>query len=182
MRRHACAKGSDSNEASSGPMASPRRSRSFRTACAIVRMELPRGEECAGYTKGCNQNPEQMHKGDPITPEALAAELDRICESPAFRHSLRHQQFLRHLVACKLAGQLAALREIALGIDFFGRSASTYDPKTDAVVRVEAGRLRQRLDRYYHGEGIDAPFEISLDKGSYLPIFRVRAPAAVTIG
>ena len=92
-----------------------------------------------------------MHTGDPITPEALAAELDRICESPAFRHSLRHQQFLRHLIACKLGGQLAALREIALGIDFFGRAASTYDPKTDAVVRIEAGRLRQRLDRYYHG-------------------------------
>jgi len=123
-----------------------------------------------------------MHTGDPITPEALAAELDRICESPAFRHSLRHQQFLRHLIARKLGGQLAALREIALGIDFFGRAASTYDPKTDAVVRIEAGRLRQRLDRYYHGEGIDAPFEISLDKGSYLPQFRVRAPAAVTIG
>lgn len=123
-----------------------------------------------------------MHAGDPITPEMLAAELNRICESPAFRHSLRHQQFLRHLIACKLEGQLAALREIALGIDFFGRAASTYDPKSDAVVRIEAGRLRQRLDRYYHGEGIDAPFEISLDKGSYLPQFRVRAPAAVTIG
>src|SRR5215470_1193776 len=123
-----------------------------------------------------------MHAGDPIKAEALAAELDRICESPAFRHSLRHQQFLRHLVACKAAGRLANLREIALGIDFFGRSASTYDPKTDGVVRVEAGRLRQRLDRYYHGEGIDAPFEIYLDKGSYLPQFRVRAAAAVTIG
>jgi tetratricopeptide (TPR) repeat protein len=123
-----------------------------------------------------------MRARDPVLPETLAAELDRICESPAFRHSLRHQQFLRHLVACKLAGRFAALREMALGIDFFGRRASTYDPKTDAVVRIEAGRLRQRLDRYYHGEGIDAPFEISLDKGSYLPTFRVRAPAAVTIG
>ena len=123
-----------------------------------------------------------MRAGDPITAEALAAELDRICESPAFRHSRRHQQFLRHLLACKAEGRLGALREIALGIDFFGRSASTYDPKTDGIVRVEAGRLRQRLDRYYHGEGIDAPFEISLDKGSYLPLLRTRASAAVTIG
>jgi serine/threonine-protein kinase len=71
---------------------------------------------------------------------------------------------------------------MALGIDFFGRPASTYDPKLDAVVRIEAGRLRQRLDRYYHGEGIDAPFEITLDKGSYLPTFRPRAAAAVKIG
>src|SRR5205823_2766573 len=131
---------------------------------------------------GCNGLPGRMRAGDPITAEALAAELDRMCESQAFRHSRRHQQFLRHLIACKVEGRLGALREIALGIDFFSRSASTYDPKADGIVRVEAGRLRQRLDRYYHGEGIDAPFEISLDKGSYLPLLRMRAPAAVTIG
>lgn len=123
-----------------------------------------------------------MHAEDEITREALAAELDRICESLAFRHSHRHQQFLRYLIECKLGGRLAALREIALGIDFFRRPASTYDPKADAVVRVEAGRLRQRLDRYYHGEGTAAPFEISLDKGSYVPAFRLRAPAAVASG
>ena len=123
-----------------------------------------------------------MHAEDGITREALAAELDRICESLAFRHSHRHQKFLRYLIECKLAGRLAELREIALGIDFFHRPPSTYDPKADAVVRVEAGRLRQRLDRYYHGEGTAAPFEISLDKGSYMPVFRVRAPAAVASG
>ena len=123
-----------------------------------------------------------MRDGDHITRETLAAELDRICESPAFRHSLRHQQFLRHLLACKEAGRFAALREIALGIDFFHRPPGTYDPKSDPVVRVEAGRLRQRLDRYYHGAGAAAPFEILLDKGSYVPVLRVRAAAAVAIG
>jgi tetratricopeptide (TPR) repeat protein len=123
-----------------------------------------------------------MRAEDHVTREMIAAELDRICESPAFRHSLRHQQLLRHLIECKTAGRLAALREMALGIDFFHRAASTYDPKQDPVVRVEVGRLRQRLDRYYHGEGTAAPFEILLDKGSYLPVFRLRAPAAVHIG
>jgi serine/threonine-protein kinase len=123
-----------------------------------------------------------MHAEDNIPRELLAAELDRICESLAFRHSHRQQQFLRYLIDRKLAGQLAALREIAIGIDFFRRPASTYDPKLDAVVRVEAGRLRQRLDRYYHGEGAAAPLEISLDKGGYVPVIRVRAPAAVASG
>ncbi|HEX6793356.1 MAG TPA: tetratricopeptide repeat protein [Casimicrobiaceae bacterium] len=121
-------------------------------------------------------------RDDHITTELLAAELDRICESVAFRHSLRHQRFLRHLLDCKAAGRFGALREIALGIDFFRRPASTYDPKSDPVVRVEARRLRQRLDRYYHGEGAPAPFEILLDKGSYVPVLRVRAEAAVAIG
>jgi serine/threonine-protein kinase len=123
-----------------------------------------------------------MHAEENITRELLAAELDRICGSFAFRHSHRQQQFLRYLIECKLAGRLTALREIALGIDFFHRSASSYDPKVDAVVRVEAGRLRQRLDRYYHGEGAVAPIEILLDKGSYVPVLRVRAPAAVASG
>jgi tetratricopeptide (TPR) repeat protein len=123
-----------------------------------------------------------MRADNDITPAAIAAELGRISESSAFRHSHRHQQFLRYLIQCKLDGRLAALREIAIGIDFFHRPASTYDPKTDAIVRVEAGRLRQRLDRYYQGEGVAAPFEISLDKGSYLPAFRVRAAAAMASG
>lgn len=123
-----------------------------------------------------------MHAEERVSPEAVAAELARICESAAFRHSHRHQQFLRHLVDRKLAGDASALREIALGIEFFHRPASTYDPKADAVVRVEAARLRQRLDRYYRGEGSAAPLEIYLDKGSYLPAFRVRAQAAVASG
>jgi len=120
-----------------------------------------------------------MHTEADITPASVAAEVRRICESSAFRHSHRHRQFLGYLVDCKLSGRLTALREIALGIEFFHRPPGTYDPKTDAVVRVEAGRLRQRLDRYYEGEGAAAAFEIHLDKGSYLPVFRVRAPAAV---
>ena len=123
-----------------------------------------------------------MHAEENITRELLAAELDRICESFAFRHSHRQQRFLRYLIDCKLAGRLTALREIAIGIDFFRRPANSYDPKVDAVVRVEAGRLRQRLDRYYHGEGAAAPIEISLDKGSYIPVLRVRAAAAVASG
>jgi tetratricopeptide (TPR) repeat protein len=47
---------------------------------------------------------------------------------------------------------------------------------------VEAGRLRQRLHRYYLGEGSAATLEIALDKGSYVPTVRLRAPAAVQIG
>jgi len=119
-----------------------------------------------------------MAPEDGITQEALSSELMRICESAAFRHSHQHQQFLRYLIDCKLSRRLTALREIALGIEFFRRPANTYDPKVDAVVRVEAGRLRQRLDRYYQSEGAAAPFEIWLEKGSYLPKFRLRAPAA----
>src|SRR5438067_1012948 len=154
----------------------------FRTTSGIVRIRHEVVKGSRGIQRVATAPGKSMQARDPITPEALAAELDRICESPAFRHSLRHQQLLRHLIACKVAGRIADLREFALGIDFFRRPASTYDPKIDAVVRVEAGRLRHRLDRYYLGEGIAARVEISLDKGSYVPTIRARASAAVHIG
>ncbi|HEX8739454.1 MAG TPA: tetratricopeptide repeat protein [Casimicrobiaceae bacterium] len=123
-----------------------------------------------------------MHAEDDIAPTVLAEELDRICASLAFRHSHRHQRFLRHLIDCKLHHRLSALREVALGVEFFRRPPGSYDPKVDAVVRVEAGRLRRRLDRYYHGEGTAAPFEVILDRGSYLPSLRRRTVPAIATG
>ena len=116
-----------------------------------------------------------------IPAEAFAEELGRLCESRAFRHSLRQQRFLKHLLERKAAGDLGALTAAALAIDFFRKSASSYDPKTDAVVRIEAGRLRQRLERYYAEEGQTAVWEISLDRGSYLPRLRRRDDLALDL-
>lgn len=113
--------------------------------------------------------------------EAFAEELERLCESRAFRHSLRQQRFLKHLLERKAAGDLGALKEAALAIDFFHKHAASYDPKTDAVVRIEAGRLRLRLERYYAEEGHAAAWEISLDRGSYLPRLRRRDDLALDL-
>jgi hypothetical protein len=42
-----------------------------------------------------------------------------------------------------------------------------YDPRLDAIVRVEAGRLRTKLDEYYNGEGAASPIRSNLNKGGY---------------
>ncbi len=42
-------------------------------------------------------------------------------------------------------------------------------------MRVEAGRLRRRLSEYYREAGAEDPLEISLPKGSYVPVFKLRA-------
>src|SRR5262249_22553987 len=47
-----------------------------------------------------------------------------------------------------------------------------YNPKHDAIVRTEAGRLRARLTEYYVGEGKDDELVIELPKGGYIPRFR----------
>ena len=43
--------------------------------------------------------------------------------------------------------------------------------QTDPIVRVEAGRLRSRLNTYYQNEGKADPMLISLPKGGYVPEF-----------
>ena len=65
-----------------------------------------------------------------------------------------------------------------------GRDA-TFDPQNDPVVRMEAGKLRRRLERYYLGAGRGDPVRIEIPKGGYAPTFtyhpgteRVDTPSA----
>jgi len=108
--------------------------------------------------------------------KAMADELDAICASGAFRHSPQQQRLLRHLVARLGAGDIGSLREIPLAIEVFRRPAAQFDPRKDPIVRVEAGRLRERLARYYALEGEHAVIEIVVPIGSYVPLVRQRPP------
>jgi serine/threonine-protein kinase len=56
-------------------------------------------------------------------------------------------------------------------MEVFDRT-SKYDPNVDAIVRVEARRLRAKLKEYYNGPGRNDPVLIELRPGSYVPLFR----------
>ena len=58
------------------------------------------------------------------------------------------------------------MNQFVVGVDVFDRDAS-FDPVTDSIVRVDAGRLRSKLTEYYAGIGSDDPIVISLPKGGY---------------
>src|SRR5262249_46659523 len=62
------------------------------------------------------------------------------------------------------------LKEYVIATEVFGRDSS-YDPRVDSVVRVQAGRLRSKLLEYYATEGKDDKVIIDLPKGHYTPIF-----------
>lgn len=109
-----------------------------------------------------------------ISPALIESELARITRSLSFQPSRRHQQLLRHLVQQAVAGNFGALKEQVLAIEVFSRATDTFDSARDTIVRVEARRLRQRLARYYGGEGSDAALEIRLPVGSYVPTLRRR--------
>jgi hypothetical protein len=98
-------------------------------------------------------------------------ELTRVLASQEFRSSHRSQDFLRYVVENTLHGKADTLKERTIGIDVYGRSAD-YDPADDATVRVKAGEVRKRLDRYYSSEGRTAKLRIELPAGTYVPEFR----------
>ena len=45
-----------------------------------------------------------------------------------------------------------------------------YDPRVDSIVRMEASRLRSRLQEYYANGGVADPVVIALPKGGYSPV------------
>src|ERR1700690_1165002 len=102
---------------------------------------------------------------------AVRNQLARVLASHEFRSSRRSQEFLRYVVENTLAGRSDTLKERTIGIDVFARPAS-YDPSDDATVRVKAGEVRKRLDRYYATEGHGDSLHIDLPAGTYIPEFR----------
>lgn len=100
-------------------------------------------------------------------------QLQRILGSSTFADAERGSRFLRFVVEAALEGRTGEIKESVIGVEVLGRSPS-FDPKTDPIVRVEAGRLRARLSAYYDGEGKGELVLISLPKGRYVPEFTER--------
>ncbi|WP_188516416.1 hypothetical protein [Alsobacter metallidurans] len=99
--------------------------------------------------------------------------MEKICGSSDFRRSKRLTRFLRYIVCEKLEGSDARLKAYSIALAVFDRPAS-FDGQIDPVVRIEAGRLRRALERYYHSAGKDDPIVISVPRGGYVPAFQKR--------
>lgn len=100
---------------------------------------------------------------------AVEAHLGKVLSSSGFAKSDRLSRFLRFTVEAKLNGQETQIKESVLGREVFDR-ATDYDPRTDPIVRVEARRLRDRLDAYYTTTGLGDNLRIEFPKGSYVPV------------
>jgi hypothetical protein len=115
--------------------------------------------------------------------DEIRRELARVVGSAPMRGSLRLTHFLTFVVEATLAGRGDRIKAYTVAVEALGRG-SNFDPQSDPIVRVEAGRLRGALARYYAGAGCDDPLWIDLPRGSYVPTFRWRgvnrpqAPAA----
>src|SRR3954462_4105172 len=110
---------------------------------------------------------------DPTSRE----QLDRVLASRPFRQVDRLRRFLSFVVAETLAGRGDQLKEYVIGVQVFDKDSS-FDPRADPIVRVQARRLRARLVRSYREEGGADAIVVELPKGGYTPVFKTREATA----
>jgi Tol biopolymer transport system component len=120
---------------------------------------------------------------EPLSPQAILTHLEQVLASKTFSGARRQQRLLRYLVEKTVAGIGESLKEYSLGLEVFDRGQD-FDPRLDPIVRVEASRLRSRLQKYYDSEEVASPVRIQLPRGGYLPLFSApdAAPAAPEAG
>jgi TolB-like protein/Flp pilus assembly protein TadD len=107
---------------------------------------------------------------------AVEAAVERITASRTFARAGRAANLLRYVVERTAAGRQADIKEYTIAVELFRRE--DYNPKVDSTVRVEAGRLRELLAKYYETEGRDDPVRVEIPKGSYAPVFhQIPAPS-----
>src|SRR5215472_7642722 len=123
----------------------------------------------------------EKHKVRPAIPvffqqvadgDAVRSEVSRILSSPEFQRSERLRCFLAYVVEETLAGRGDRLKEYTIALAVFDRPS--YDPDVDSIVRVQARKLRCRLDEYYETAGCTDAVRIKMLKGSYLPTIELR--------
>ncbi len=91
-----------------------------------------------------------------------------------FANAERASSFLRFVVERALEGHSGEIKESVIAVEVLGRNPSSFDSKSDPIVRVEAGRLRDRLSSYYQSAGEPDRVLIALPKGGYVPEFSER--------
>ena len=106
----------------------------------------------------------------PIESMSVKSALESILASKNFKQSQVLSNFLRYVVIETLEGKSNEIKEYSIAVKALGKPAD-FNPQLDALIRIHAGRLRRSMDEYYHSEGINDTVIISLEKGSYIPVF-----------
>ena len=110
-----------------------------------------------------------------VTRDDILAELDRVLQDKLFVDSPRSSRFLRYIVEGSTNGD-SELKEYTIALEVFDR-APEFDPRLDTIVRVQARRMRDKLEAYYANSNGSTQVVITVPKGSYVPRFRPVGPS-----
>lgn len=80
-----------------------------------------------------------------LSDNAIREHVAQICQTKGFFRSERLKRFLSYTVERLLANDTDTLKEYAIALEVFDLSPA-YNPKIDAVVRVEGRRFRGERD------------------------------------
>jgi hypothetical protein len=116
-----------------------------------------------GITVSNGVNAVQTHGVDPTVARA---QVERILASKTFESSEVHKRLLHFLAEKSLNNEADRLKEYTIGLEAFGKPES-YDPKQDSIVRLQVGRLRQKLAVYYQSEANGDTILVTLPKGAF---------------
>jgi pimeloyl-ACP methyl ester carboxylesterase len=112
----------------------------------------------------------------PNDRDQVRRQLAVLANSAAFAGAPQLANLLAYLVAAELNGTSHELNQTRIAMDVLGRRAD-FDAATDAIVRVEAGRLRTKLREYYAAEGAEDQVRFEVPKGRYSPKIHIGIPS-----
>lgn len=116
-----------------------------------------------------------VHKDTEILDPVLCSGLlERIEASAELKRAARLREFLRYVGQRWLEQRSVSISEQEIGIHVFGRPEN-YDTSHDNIVRVNASELRRRIEAYFASEGSGETLLLEIPRGSYTPVFRLRA-------
>lgn len=105
--------------------------------------------------------------------ELFLGQIDRLAASHALHGSESLCRLLRYLAKHVIEHPGTPIKEFQIATEVFGRSAD-FDPQVDSMVRVQAGRLRSKLNEFYSSDGLEDPIVVGLPKGTYVLSFHHR--------
>jgi hypothetical protein len=110
-----------------------------------------------------------------VSGELIQDQITRILRSDEFRNSEVLRRLLLYLAEKSACGEADQLKEYVIAIEGLGKPSS-YDPQHSSAVRIQIGRLRQKLTEYYRDQGKDDPVRIELPKGHFRLTYQERQP------
>ncbi|PRY19768.1 TolB-like protein [Aliiruegeria haliotis] len=119
---------------------------------------------------------EQNNSSEGGQTDAILQALVALLAHSSFEANANRRRLLRFVVEEHLDGRGHLLKGTYIAQNVFGRGED-FDANEDAIVRIEARRLRANLDSYYQGPGRDAPIRFSIPKGGYRPQIDFTTPA-----
>jgi len=105
-----------------------------------------------------------------VCEDEARRETERLLSDSRLHVSERHRAFLKYITDALFEGRTESVKAYSIAIDVFNRPAS-FDPSSDPIVRIEATRLRETLQKYYEELGNEPGARLDIPRGRYVPVF-----------